>query len=346
VSERPYAPSWLDRLTAAVARIPLPYPVVYLVFGLLLALARTVIAWIDGSYPVGTFFAVHILDGLIPVYFLFAIHLLDELSRRAIADYRPRLRGGDTEYEQLRYRLTTMPFRSGLVVGILALIEGAIYIPLFLSPVDIERSHYLTSPVSVVADTVLSGLSGLFMVMFGFHTIRQLWMISRIYTRHTNVSIFDIGGLYALSRVTAVSSIALLFFTYVYFALYTQGQINSLSNGVVVAAIVIIALLTFIVPLWGAHRLLQTAKNQRQSEVAHRIEAAADALHARVDSGDYSDLTDRIDGAIDGLLKERDVVAKAKTWPWEPDAVRAVVTAVVLPILIWIVTRILERFGV
>ena len=345
MSERPYAPSWLDRITDAVARIPVPYPVVYLVIGLLLAFGRTVIAWNDGSYPVGTFFAVHVLDGLIPMYFLFAIHLLDQLSRRAMSDYRPRLKDNG-EYEQLTHRLTTMPFRSGLVVGILGLIEGAIYIQVFLSPVDIERSHYLTSPVSIVADTVLSALSGLFMVMFVFHTIRQLWLVSRIYTRHTNVSIFDIGGLYALSRVTAVSSITLLFFTYVYFALYTNGTINSLSNGVVVAVIVIVALLTFIVPLWGAHRLLQTAKSRRLSDVAHRLEAASDTLHGRVDTVTYTDEVDHIGNAIDSLMKEREVVAKGKTWPWEPDAVRAVLTAVILPILIWIVTRILERFGV
>jgi hypothetical protein len=347
VSERPYAPSWLDRLMDAVGRIPGPYWLIYLILGILLALARTIIAWVDGSYPVGTFFAVHVIDGLIPAYFLFAMHLLDDLARRAMADYRPRLRGGDAEYETLTYRLTTMPFRTSLVVGILALAEGAIYIPVLLSPVDIAASHYLTSPAAVVADTVLSILAGVFMVTFGFHTLRQLWLISRIYTRHTDVSIFDTGGLYALSRVTAVTAVALLFFTYIYFALYiTNGSINSVINGVVVAIIVLGALLAFVVPLWGAHRLLQRAKNQRQSEIAHRIEAAANSLHAQADAATYTEEVGHIKTTLDALLVERGVVSKASTWPWEPDAVRAVLTAVLLPIFIWILTRVLERFGV
>ena len=347
MSDRPYAPSWLDRLTDAVARLPGPYWLYYLIVGILLALGRTIIGWVDGSYPVGTFFAVHVIDGLIPAYFLFAMHLLDDLARRAMADYRPRLRGGDAEYEELTHRLTTMPFRTSLVIGILAIVEGAIYIPLLLSPVDIAASHYLTSPAATVADTVLSLLAGLFMVTFGFHTLRQLWLISRIYTRHTNVSIFDTGGLYALSRVTAVTAVALLFFTYIYFALYiTNGSINSVINGVVVALIVLGALLAFVVPLWGAHRLLQRAKNARQSEVAQRIEAASDALHAKTDAAAYSDEIGHIKTALDGLLIERGVVAKASTWPWEPDAVRGVLTAVLLPILIWLVTRVLERFGI
>jgi hypothetical protein len=239
-----------------------------------------------------------------------------------------------------------MPFRTSLVVAILAIAEGAIYIPVLLSPVDIAASYYLTSPTATIADTLLSILAGLFMVTFGFHTLRQLWLISRIYTRHTNVSIFDTAGLYALSRVTAVTSVALLFFTYIYFALYiTNGSINSVINGVVVALIVFGALLAFVVPLWGAHRLLQRSKNARQSEVARRIEVASDALHARTDAGEYAEVGD-VKSALDALLVERGVVAKASTWPWEPDALRGVLTAVLLPILIWIVTRILERFGV
>lgn len=346
MSDRPYAPSWLDRLTDVVGRLPGPYGVYYLVLGLALAFARTIIGWIDGSYPIGTFFVVHVLDGLIPVYFLFAMHLLDDLSRRAMTDFRSKLRDPDVEYEAVTYRLTTMPFRTTLVIGILALAAGAVYIPLLLSPVDVEASHYLTSPLSIVADTVLSGLSGLFMLTFGYHTLRQLWLISRIYTRHTNVSIFDTGGLYALSRVTAVTAVALLFFTYIYFALYTNGQINSISNGVIVALIVAGALLAFVVPLWGAHRLLVKAKNARQSEISRRIEAASDALHAKTDAGEFTDDVDHITNALDGLITERGVVAKASTWPWEPDALRGVLTAVLLPILIWIVTRVLERFGI
>lgn len=346
MSDRPYSPSWLDRLTDLVARLPGPYWLYYLIVGVLFALARTVIAWIDGSYPVGTFFAVHVIDGLIPAYFLFVMHLLDDLARRAMADFRPRLRSGEPGYEELTHRLTTMPFRTTLVIGILAIAEGAVYIPLLLSPVDIANSFYLTSPAATVADTALSLLAGLFMITFGFHTLRQLWLISRIYTQHTNVSIFDTGGLYALSRVTAVTSVALLFFTYIYFALYiTNGSINSVINGVVVAIIVFGALLAFVVPLWGAHRLLQRAKNARQSEISHRMEVVADALHGRADAAKYSEVGD-IKSTLDALIVERGVVARASTWPWEPDALRGVLTAVLLPILIWIVTRILERFGI
>ncbi|MEO8262928.1 MAG: hypothetical protein ABI566_10205 [Pseudolysinimonas sp.] len=345
MSDRPYAPSWLDRLTDAVGRLPGPYGIWYLAIGLVFALVRTIIGWTDGSYPVGTFFRVHVIDGLIPVYFLFVIHLLDEMAGRALTDYRSKLRGGDDDFETLRYQLTTLPWRTSLVVGILGLVAGAVYIPILLSPEDVEASHYLTA-ASAGVDTVLSGLSGLMMVMFGYHTIHQLRMISRIYTRHTEVSIFDTSPLYALSRVTAVTSISLLFFTYVYLAFYGDWQINSPSNAILLGAILVTALLTFVLPLSGAHRLLVAAKRDRLSVVSRRLETATDALHAKTDAGQFTTAIAPITDAIDGLLKEREVVAKTKTWPWDPDAVRAVATAVILPILIWIATRVLERFGV
>ena len=343
---RPYAPSWLDVVTDAVRRIPIPAAIVYALIGLALSLTRTIVGWIDGSYPVGTLLPVHVLDGLIPLYFLAVVHYLDDLADRALADYRAKLSGSTLTYDELRYRLTTMPARSTLVIALLGFASGLAYIAVFLSPVDIALSHYFTSPTAVVVDTIFSGLSGLMMVMFGWHTIRQLRMISRIYTQHTRVSIFDIGPLYALSRVTALTTVSLLVFSYVYIAVYTDWQINSVSNGVILVALLVVALLTFIVPLWGAHRLLQTEKAHRQSEAGRRIEAASDALHARADRADYTDEIDHLDSALGALLKEREVVAKASTWPWEPEALRAVFTALLLPVVIWLVTRVLERLGV
>ncbi|MEP6478156.1 MAG: hypothetical protein ABJB03_02100 [Rhodoglobus sp.] len=341
----PYAPSWLDRITDGVRHLPIPFALVYLVVGLILSLGRSAVGWADGAYPVGTFLPVHVLDGLMPLYFLFVIHFLDDMARRALADYRAKLTG-EASYDELVYRLTTMPAVTTLILGVLGFAFGAIYIHLFLSPVDVADSRYFTSPTAVVVDTVLSGLSGLMMVMFAFHTIRQLRMISRIYTRHTSVSIFAVGPLYALSRITALTSVSLLLFSYVYLAVYTDWSINSISNGVILAAILVVSLLAFIVPLWGAHRLLQREKNHRQGEVGRRIEATADALHAKSDAGEYTADMDHLNTALDGLLKERGVVAKASTWPWEPDAVRAVITAVLLPVFIWLVTRILERVGI
>jgi len=346
MADRPFSPSWLDRTMDAVRRLPVPAVVVYAVVGIALAAARTFVGWHDGSYPVGTVLPVHLLDGIVPLYFVAAIHYLDDLASRALDDYRAKLARDAPSLEILRYRVTTMPSVPALVLGIIGFVVGAVYLPLLLSPVDFAASRYFTSPTAIVLDTFLSALSGLFMVLFGYHTVHQLRTISRIYTRDTVVSVFDIGPLFALARVTAVTTIAMLGYCYVYIAFYTEWQINSASNVVLLAGLVLLALLTFVVPLWGAHRLLQRDKTLRVSTIGRRLEAATDRLHERADQGLYDDTIGHIDTAVEGLIRERDLVAKSKTWPWEPGALRAVATALLLPVVIWLITRILERIGI
>src|SRR5262249_40300028 len=154
---------------------------------------------------------------------------------------------------------------------------------------------------------------------------------SRIYTRHTNVSIFDIGPLYALSRVTAMTTVALLIFIYIYVAFYADLQGNSPVSGVVAVVFVFIALGTFVWPLFGAHRLLQQEKARWKSDVARRMETVNLELLRRTDAGDYSNMG-TMNNAIDSLSKAQGVLGKASTWPWDPEAVRVVVTAVLLPV--------------
>jgi len=43
------------------------------------------------------------------------------------------------------------------------------------------------------------------------------------------------------------------------------------------------------------------------------------------------------------LLSEKAELASIPTWPWETATLRAVVTALVLPAVLWLITRILER---
>src|SRR5438874_12204460 len=72
-SEQPYPPSWVDRLDDRVQGLPIPAWLFYLGVALVLALARTIAAWSDGSYPLGTFPA-HILLASTSAFLLFVLH--------------------------------------------------------------------------------------------------------------------------------------------------------------------------------------------------------------------------------------------------------------------------------
>jgi hypothetical protein len=50
-----YPPSWLDRFTQWVERLPGRSWMFYPALGLILAFISTAVNWADGTYPIGTF---------------------------------------------------------------------------------------------------------------------------------------------------------------------------------------------------------------------------------------------------------------------------------------------------
>jgi hypothetical protein len=344
---RPYPPSWVDRLTDWVERLPGPAWLYYLGLALVLLLIRTIIAWSDGSLPVGTFFPAHLYNVSAGALILFVLQYLDDRAGADLSDFRPVLNVGpdgtrDAGYERLRYQLTTMPARPVLLWSLVGLVFGVVAQP-FITPEAQRQSLMLfTSPTATGVDLGLAGLNLMMTVVLFYHTIRQLRLVSRIYTQHTNVNIFETGPLYALSRVTAITAVALLFFFYLNITL--RSQLQGAGPAIAGGATILLAVAAFVWPLFGGHTLLQQEKARWKGEVARRMEAVARELHRRTDAGDYSEMANMND-AIDSLVKERGVLDKVSTWPWEPETLRVVVTALLLPVVYWIATRVLERLG-
>jgi hypothetical protein len=342
---QPYPPSWVDRLTDWVERLPVPAWVFYLGVAVVLALTRAIISWVDGSYPVGTFFPVHILITSTCVYSMLVVHYLDDAADAALADLRPVLNADDAGYERLRYQITTMPARPVLAWSIVGLVFGLVNQLLLLPEAQRQSLKLYTSPAAFANDSGLSGLNWMMVVVIVYHTIHQLRLVSRIYTERTKVNILETGPLYALSRVTALTAVAILFSIYLYFVFWGNWQIQSAPDLAAFMAFPLLAIATFVWPLWGAHRLLQKEKAHWKGEVARRMKAVTDKLHHRVDRDDMQGMADLKD-ALDGLVVERGVLDKVSTWPWEPETLRVVVTALLLPVVIWIITRVLERLGI
>jgi hypothetical protein len=338
----------VDRLTAWVQGLPGPAWPYYLGFALVFSLARTVAAWSDGSHDVGTIFPLHIVLVSTSPYLLLVLHYLDDRAGAALAAFRPVLNVDSAGYERLRYQLTTMPAGPALAWTLAGLLVGVgVASGLLFPAAALSRLSLFTSPVTTVMDYIGVPLSWLLIPVTIYHTIRQLRLVSRIYTRHTNVNIFDTGPLYALSRVAAITAVALLLGSYAYQSVTSDRPFQSIAANVGSAgttSFVLVAAAAFVWPLFGAHRLLQEDKARRKSEVARQMEVVTGELHRRTAARDFGDMAN-LNDAIDSLIKERGVLDRASTWPWEPESLRAVVTALLLPVALWIVTRALERLG-
>ena len=110
----------------------------------------------------------------------------------------------------------------------------------------------------------------------------------------------------------------------------------------VASLVTVLALATFAWPFLGVHRLLVEEKERLLGEASLRFEAAMVELHQRVDSGNLREMDD-VYKAIAGLEIEQKTIDGIPTWPWQIETVRWLVTALVLPLVLWAIQYVLQR---
>src|SRR4030042_3350444 len=90
-TSQPYPPSWVDRFTGWVNRLPLPPWLLYLSLWVLLAVVESAARWLDGVQPAGRIWQVNFFYTFYGLYFLAAIHYLDAWAEKAFETFRPTL---------------------------------------------------------------------------------------------------------------------------------------------------------------------------------------------------------------------------------------------------------------
>jgi hypothetical protein len=95
----------------------------------------------------------------------------------------------------------------------------------------------------------------------------------------------------------------------------------------------------FFVPLAGIHRRLVRQK----ADLIATINLRFAELAASVRGAEPSPATGDQKALMESLLIESEVVRKLSTWPWEAETLRAFLSSIGLPILLWFVTTLLGR---
>lgn len=342
---RPYTPSFVDRITDWVRRLPVPSWLFYVALGLALLLLDASIRWMDGSYTFGTVTWQMILSAGTFPYALGMLHYLDNSAEEALADFRPAMAVDDRQFAELKYRFTTLAARPTLIAALLGGLYGVSYLQI-ASPEELAATKFLSSlPASILGVTELAlgyGAAAIFI----YHSIRQLRMVSRTYTTHARVDLFNLRPMHSLSRLAARTAIGLAIPSYAWGFVNVSVESGTVNPGATsifeLVTFSTIIVLMFIWPLVGARRLLRQAKAQAIVEVQQQFKATVSELHRRREAGEFEGMGG-INEALDGLMKEQAVLSKISTWPWQSDTFRAVASAILLPIVVWAITRLLEN---
>jgi hypothetical protein len=120
----------------------------------------------------------------------------------------------------------------------------------------------------------------------------------------------------------------------------TYGDI---SGTMIYVVFLLLSIAVFILPVIGIKNRIDEEKERALGEVTDLLQVTTERLHGMVRNSEHKGLK-RVEKATAALIRERELLKKVSTWPWDPATVRGFASALLLPIFLWTVTRLLERF--
>ena len=254
----PYPPSALNRLFAAIERLPFGGWWVYPLSFLVLLVYISVALWVMGRLPVGSFALDGIRGSVYGPYTLAAAHYFTRVSGRAIDASRPASGLSDAEYARRRYELTTLPAGR---LGILLVVGGVIGVGAILSAPPAAISTFGGTRAAAIVAFGPASLFGYGLIaVILYQTARQLRDVERFHREATAIDPFDTAPIYAFSRLTVQIGLGFVFAAYYSLIANPTFQAGNAFSLAVIGTSITVGVVCFIVPLWGIHGRLAPEK--------------------------------------------------------------------------------------
>jgi hypothetical protein len=304
---------------------------------LLFAFAHAIL-WATGRVPFG---AVEPLIAVGVVYGPFLLAILaaaNFVSKRSLVAFWPATGWPEADRQAWAVAFVNMPGPWGwvaLAIGVPLAIGSFLSAPAELLGQGSDRFVLL---VAYLPALVL----GYSMAPAAFvHTLRQLRLVARIHREATSIDPFDRGPVYAFSRLTVLTGLGYVLVGY--YSLTVNGAFSA-GNLIAVAALaisIIVGVATFVVPLWGIHERLVDEKAILVRGVDDRVGRIAAEMYRRIDAGEF-DGSKVMSDALAGVTTHRERIQRLPTWPWPPQLLRGFVSALILPLVIYVLTRVVS----
>lgn len=340
---QPYPPSWIDRLLRWIERLSVPFPVVLVGLWAASVMLVHAVCWHEGIVPRWQLDTRILLINTWAPYCLGFIYYLENTAVEALAAFRPALDQDDSSFARLRYEFTVMPMRGALISNV----AGALLAYGSLRFYPETAKPFMDTPFAAFVNMSLSMLGIAISFTAIYLAFRQLRLIRRTYAQATQLNLFHANQLYAFSSLTLRMGIGWLIVIYSGIILYpalVQNVPWIAGAGLILTGIAG----AFLMTLFDIHTRIHSVKTQHLEEIDRRLQAAFAALHRRIDIAAAENTADApslasLRETMDALLVERGVIAKIPTWPWQPGTLAGFLTAILLPLVVWIIQSILKR---
>jgi len=329
--------SWQNRFFDRVDRLPIPNLAVYVLILVGLTLLNHLAPWLEGKLPWGEIDPYQFNFQIWSLVVLIGSGYFLAFSRSALIKFRAALEIPQEEFDQLAHRFTQVPARTGWLISLMAA-------PLSILTGSISAS-YQRSGLSVLVFLATSVFLFSLVFFFFYYLVHALRMTVRLYERVEQVNIFHLEPLYAFSGLTSRIGIFFVIGTMLsYLTNIAFSETPQVGSFFFFTSInLTLAVLAFILPLGGIHRKLEGAKESASWENDRRLDEAYRALHERNDRKDFAGMAD-FHHSIEALLAFRTEIKSISTWPWGPGTLRSFITALLLPIVLWVAQQLISRY--
>lgn len=337
---RPYAPSWIDRFVAWLEGLPGPAFVAYAVLMAMSIIVSNSQNWLSGLAPVGELTVFQTFWGVFTVLFVWTWSHLNRVAGQALTAFLPAISPGRVNLERARVELTTMPKRPALAL----LIFSIPFTFLYYAADPVASAVVGLSPVALLLRGTFEGLFTAIMLCLIVQVFRQLRQVRRLHAEADRIDLFHQAPLHAFSRLTAQTGMALIAVPVLGYAA-NPASLEGATMALWAPWLVgfpLAGVLVFIAPLLGMHERLARAKADLQGSAEERLQAILGELNRDVDAVDLS-RADGLQKTLGSVLQQRDVLARLSTWPWSTGTLRAFVSAILLPLGLFMVQRVLSQ---
>ncbi len=330
--------SWFDQVINWIDTRPWPVWLTYAGFIVAGELLLNLVFWIDGSVPFGKYVTLQSVSvPLVVISFAF-YHYLTKAGSKALQDFLPLLEADDEEIAKIDRALNFVPPNIGWIVLLLSMAGSVMYV--FGS----TNTFGDIVPNSILPAIVLYIISVIVVIPFYsqfFRIIRQVRILGDLHQRASNINLLHLEPAHAFARLTASTGGGLIFFM-------VAGNIYNpeMRSGFLVVGLFLalfLGIVIFIAPLIGMRNRLIIEKSQRLKEISELLQLTTDEIHLKVRNQDLEHISEAR-ATMGTLIEEKALIEKVSTWPWNTTTIRGFTSTLILPIVLWLITRLLERY--
>lgn len=332
---RPFRPSWIDYLVHRIESLPGQSWVYYLAVFLLTSLINNVVLWLDGAIGIGTFDLLFMFGAIYIVYGTGFYHYLTRVASNSLYDFLPVLDAASKQEKELEYRMTNLPAGWGWFALILGIILG------FFDAYSSQMLMNFTSWGIFIYSGVFYAFGyGSFIALF-FLTAKQLFITIKLHRQVKDIDLFNLTPLRAFSRLTATAGFATFFLGALSALLYSEDSDPSLIAFYI--GIVMVGILIFVVPLINIRTQINKEKKQQLLESDQRVKHILEELRQCIRTGELVKVGE-LNTTLSALEKERIILKAISSYPWDPNTLKSFISTILLPLLLWGIKNILEKW--